>query len=122
MNRKAYRKSQVESALATIGTTPAEHKKAKEGTLAERILLLEVESFAFDAESVARYQAKQEFMAELKGEPKLKDNLQVCRILDAVGTVNAKAMAQASAASYVPTIAEVNTELEGETWKEKGSE
>jgi len=100
MNRKAYRKSQVESALVTLGITPSEHRQANDGTLADKILMS-----SFDAESSARYQAKQSLLASLRNE--ITSNLNASRILDAVGTENAKAtrheLTQAPAA-FVPRI------------------
>jgi hypothetical protein len=118
MTRKAYRESQVKSALANIGATVAEHRKANDGTLAERIAFLqtekELESVSFDANSSNAYAEKQAFLASLKGE--LTSNLHATRILDTVGTENAKTVRHAitpAPATIVPTISEVNKDLEG---------
>jgi len=120
MNRKAYRKSQVESALSTIGTTTAEHRKANDGTLADRIAFRqteqEIESFSFDDDSSKAYAEKLALLASLRGE--MISNLHATRILDTVGTENAKTVRHAitpAPATIVPTISEVNKDLEGIT-------
>lgn len=123
MNRKTYRKSIVESALATLGTTPAEHRQADEGTLAERISFMEtekeIESVSFSNESSNAYAKKQAFLTSLRGE--IASNLYATRILDTVGTENAKSTRHAitpEPAAIVPTISEVNKDLEGITMED----
>lgn len=120
MTRKTYRESQVKSALATIGTTTAEHRKANDGTLAQRIAFMEtekeIESVSFNHESNSAYAEKQALLASLRGE--MTSNLHATRILDTVGTDTAKVTRHGitpAPAAIVPTISEVNKDLEGIT-------
>ena len=118
MTRKTYRESQVKSALATIGATLAEHTKANDGTLAQRISFRQTEqeneSVSFDVESSKAYAEKLALLASLRGE--MTSNLHATRILDSVGTENAKVTRHAitqEPAPIVPTISEVNKDIEG---------
>jgi alpha-galactosidase len=112
MNRKTYRQQQVTSLLATVGITIAERRKNKGETLADLLFAQEMDKTQFSEESSARYADKLALFATVREE--IKSGLTVSRLLDAVGTVNAKACSTLSAANYVPTISEVNPELAGE--------
>jgi len=103
MTRKTYRKSQVAIGFSTLGIPIG--KTTKEQTLSDLLIEKETAEMTFDAESSARYQAKQNLLESLKGD--IASNLNASRILDTVGTENAKVIRHAitpTIADFVPSI------------------